>query len=123
VILVAALLFGLVGALVALFAQKIAIVIAGFFMGGYALLWLLQLFSLNPNRLDWLILIIGGIIGAILVQFLFDAASIVLSSLAGASLIAQVTNFSPPVTAILFVILLALNIIVQAQMWRESWFT
>lgn len=123
VILVAALVLGLVGALVAVIAQKIAIVIAGFFMGGYALLWLLQLFSLTPDRLDWLIFIIGGIVGAILVQFLFDAALIVLSALAGATLIAQVTNFSPPVTAVLFVVLLALGIIVQAQMWRESWST
>jgi drug/metabolite transporter (DMT)-like permease len=123
VILVAALVFGLVGALIAVIAQRVAIIIAGFFMGGYALLWLLQLFSLNPDRLDWLIFIVGGIIGAILVQFLFDAALIVLSALAGATLIAQVTNFSPPVTAVLFVVLLVLGIIVQAQMWREGWST
>lgn len=123
VILVAALTLGLVGAVVALIAQKVAVIIAGFFMGGYALIWLLQFLSLNPNGLDWLIFIVGGIIGAILVQFLFEAALIVLSALAGATLIAQVTNFSPPVTAVMFILLLAVGIVVQAQMWREKWVT
>lgn len=123
VILVAALTLGLVGAVVALIAQKVAVVIAGFLMGGYALIWVLQFLSLNPNGLDWLIFIVGGIIGAILVQFLFEAALIVLSSLAGATLIAQVTDFSAPVTAVMFIVLLALGLVIQAQMWREKWVT
>lgn len=119
VILVAALIFGLVGALLALFAQKVAVIIAGFLMGGYTLIWLWQLLSLNLDQLNWLIFIVGGIIGALLVQFLFEAALIVLSSLAGATLIAQATTFSAPVTALLFIVLLVVGLVVQTQMWRE----
>ncbi len=120
-ILAAALIMGFIGALLAMFIQKVAVIIAGFVSCGYALIWLVQLFSLDLDQLlIWLIFIVGGIIGAILVQSLFEVALIVLSSLAGAALITQVTDFNPLVAALLFIGLLVVGIVIQAQMWQEK---
>ncbi len=122
-ILVAALIIGFAGAVLAIFAQKVAVVIAGFVVGGVGLVWLLQWLSLAPDRLEWLIFIIGGLIGAIVIASLFEAALIVLSSLTGAALIVQATNqatnFNALIIALLFIVLLAVGIVVQAQMWKE----
>jgi hypothetical protein len=121
VILVVALVLGLIGALLAIFIQKIAVIIAGFVIGGYGLIWLFLEFSnLGINQWGWLLFIVGGIIGAILAAALFEAALVVLSTLAGALLITQVTNFRPVITAILFIVLMTVGIVVQAQTWRQS---
>jgi hypothetical protein len=119
VILVVALVVGLVGAVLAILVQKIAVTIAGFVMGGYAIIWLLHLFSLNLGQLEWLIGIVGGIIGAILAASLFEAALIVLSSIAGATLIIQATNFNALIAVVLFIVLMTIGIVVQAQMWQQ----
>jgi len=121
VILIIALVVGLVGALLAVFIQKIAVIIAGFLIGGYGLIWLLlQLLNLDFNQWIWLIFFVGGIIGAILVASLFEAALIVLSTLAGTLLIIQVFTFSDLVKAILFIVLITIGIVTQVQMWRGS---
>jgi hypothetical protein len=110
-----ALLVGAIGAIVAIVVQRLAVGIAGFLMGAYALLWLLQEFNPDLGQWEWLALLVGGIIGSILVSSLFDLALILLSSLAGATLIVQVTNFEPLITAVLFFVLLILGIVVQTK--------
>jgi hypothetical protein len=122
-IVVAALVVGLIGAVLAIFAQKVAVIIAGFIIGGIGLLWLLRLFGLDPGPLDWVVFGVGAIIGAIIIASLFEVALIALSSLTGAGLITQVINqafeFNALIVALIFVALLAVGIIVQAQMWDE----
>ncbi|MCX7668852.1 MAG: hypothetical protein N2439_02110, partial [Anaerolineae bacterium] len=61
--LIAALFLALMGALLALFAQKIAISVVGFFAGGWLLLWVLRELMAQPGILAWVAFIIGGIIG------------------------------------------------------------
>jgi hypothetical protein len=117
-ILVAALILGLVGAVVAIFVQTAAVGVAGFLVGGYIVIGLLQRFGLDLSQWGWLILIVGGVIGVILALFLFDAALIILSSLTGASLIVQVTNFSPLVTAAIFIVLVVIGIVIQTTTGR-----
>ncbi len=120
-ILVAALLGGIVGALLAVFVQKIAVLIAGFVVGGWALVWLLGLFNLDLGQWQWLLAIVGGIIGLILAVSLFEAALIVLSVLVGAVLIVQVTNFNALIAALIFLALIVLGIVIQVKTWqRES---
>lgn len=120
-ILVIALAVGLIGALLAILVQKIAVVIAGFIVGGYALTWLLvQLLNLNLEQWDWLLFIVGGILGAILAASLFEATLIVLSSLIGALIIIQVVNFNDLVKAILLIVLMAVGVVIQVQTWRGS---
>jgi hypothetical protein len=120
VILITALVAGGIGALLAILAQKVAAGVAGFLLGGYIATWLLQLFELNLNQWTWLFFIIGGILGIILVLSLLELALIVLSSLAGATLIVQATHFSPLVTGLLFLALLVVGIVIQARTLPEE---
>jgi hypothetical protein len=79
-------LFGGVGALLAVFAQKIAVVAGGFLAGGFALSTLVQ--GMTTSTLpDWVPFIIGGAIGALLLKQLFEWSLIVLTSLLGAIVI------------------------------------
>jgi hypothetical protein len=117
-ILLAAVLLGLVGIVVAVFLQTAAVGLAGFLMRGYALTWLLEQFNLGLSQWGWLIFVIGGIVGVLLAIYLFDAALIILSALAGASLIVQAISLDPWVTVILFVILVVLGILVQTSTRR-----
>ncbi len=119
-ILTAALFLGLAGILVAIFVQTAAVAVAGFLMGGYALSWLFQRFNFDLSQWGWLLFVIGGVLGILLALYLFDAALIILSSLTGATLIVQVTNFSPVVTIILFVVLVVLGIFIQTRTTRAT---
>jgi hypothetical protein len=107
--LFAALIGGLIGLALAAFLQKVAIAGVGFFVGGYAAV---QLFPSNGAGGGQIVFLIGGILAAILAVWLFEGALIVLSSMAGASLIADALHLEP---AYLFVLGLAVvGIAVQA---------
>ncbi len=80
---------GLLAALVAVFAQHIAFGLAGFLAGGYIATYFLLLLNLERGWLPWLAFVLGGITGILLISALLDWALILLSSLAGASLIVQ----------------------------------
>jgi hypothetical protein len=65
--------------------------------------------------------LVGGIIGAFLILAVFDWALIILSALTGASAIAENVSLDRPASALLFVALLVLGIVVQArQLPRET---
>ena len=113
-ILIFALATGIIGALLAVFLQRITIGLAGFLAGGYLTL------GVELARLAWLPLIIGGIVGAMLVVLLFDWALIVLSSLVGASLISQAIPLEPLLGVLLFIGSLFVGIVIQAGMIRAE---
>jgi hypothetical protein len=115
-----ALLLGVAGALLAVFIQKIAVAVAGFGLGSYGMVWLLQLFSLDPGAGMWVAALAGGIGGAILAASLLEAALIALSALVGASLIIRAAEFSPPAALVVFVGLAAVGMLVQAKAWRKD---
>lgn len=110
-----ALVFGIIGALVALFFQTVAIGLGGFAAGTTITAYLTGLtgFAVHP-----LIFFVGGIIGAIVLYVLFDWALIFLSSLVGATLIVQVLNWTPQAEIILYAILIVSGILVQTFLWR-----
>jgi hypothetical protein len=114
-ILIISLAAGGVGAIIAIFFQKAAIVIAGFAAGGYVGLSLFGQFNGLAAQMIWLPYIIGGIIGAVVLYFTFDWALIVLSTLTGASLIVQVVTFSPLVEIALFLVLVIVGMAFQAK--------
>jgi hypothetical protein len=119
VIMVIALGVGMIGALVSIFLQRLVVGIAGFLAGGYVLYTLA--FGLEQEPLAWVAFLVGGIIGAILVMAVFDWALIILSALTGASVIAQNVSLDRPASALVFVVLLVLGVVVQArQLPRES---
>ncbi|MBW2430080.1 MAG: hypothetical protein JRF56_14050 [Deltaproteobacteria bacterium] len=114
-ILILSIAAGAVGAIIAIFFQKTAIVVAGFAAGGHIVLSLSNQFAGLPAQLVWLPYIIGGIIGAIILLFVFDWALIILSTLTGATLIVQMVAFKPWVEIISFLALVIAGMVFQAK--------
>ena len=106
---------GALGAILAIFFQKAAIVIAGFAAGGYIVLTLFDQVARLPAQMAWLPYIIGGIVGAIVLFFVFDWALIVLSTLTGAILIVQMAAFNPGIETALFIALVIAGMVFQAK--------
>ena len=98
-----ALVFGFIGALLAMFLQKIAIAIAGFLAGGKLAMALVAAFFAEGARYPGIAFVVGGIIGAILLLALFDWALIVMSSLVGAYLIGHTIVLPSTGATLLFV--------------------
>jgi hypothetical protein len=115
-----ALVLGLIGALLALFLQKIAIALAGFFAGGKLAVSIAAAFFAQHAQYWGLTFLIGGIIGAILLLVLFDWALIFLSSVVGAHLIQNAISLPPTGTGILFIALVVVGVIVQAASLRRT---
>ena len=115
-----AIVFGFIGALLALFLQKIAIAVAGFLAGGKLAMTLVAAFIAEGARYPGITFIVGGIIGAILLLSLFDWALIVMSAVVGAYLIGHIVTLPPTGATILFVGLAALGIVVQAASLRRT---
>ena len=115
-----ALVFGFIGALLAMFLQKIAIAISGFLAGGKLALALVTAFLVQGANYPGVTFIIGGIIGAILLLSLFDWTLIVLSAVVGAYLICHTIVLPQTGATILFVALAAIGIGVQVAAFRGT---
>jgi hypothetical protein len=115
-----ALLLGLIGALLAIFLQKIAIAIAGFLAGGKLGVAIAAAFFVQHAEYYWLTFLVGGVVGALLLLLLFDWALIVLSSVVGAHLIQTAVVLPATGNAILFVVLVLIGVIVQAGALRRT---
>jgi hypothetical protein len=115
-----ALVFGFIGALLALFLQKIAIAIAGFFAGGKLAVAIAAAFFAQHAQYFGLTFLIGGIIGAILLLVVFDWALIFLSAVVGAHLIQSAIALPPAGAGILFVVLVVIGVLVQAGALRRT---
>jgi hypothetical protein len=118
--LVAGLVIGIIFAVLAIFVESLAIGIAGFLGGGYILLSLAGVFGLDKGILTWIIFIVGGILGAALIAWLFDWALISISALAGSSMIVRALSFNTTTAALIFVILLIIGIAVQGSVLRAE---
>ena len=114
------LVIGLIFALLAIFLQRIAIAIAGFLAGGYILTALAGMLGMDAGASVWIIYVIGGIIGVILVSLLFDWALINLSSLAGASLVVQSLFPQNATGGLIFIVLLIIGILIQGSVLRHE---
>ena len=120
--LIIALVLGLIGALLALFLQKIAIAVLGFLAGGKLAGAIAAAFFVQYAEHSTIIFVIGGIIGAVLLLVLFDWALIVVSSLIGAHLIVYQSAIVLPQSGsiIVFIGLVVIGILVQAASLRRS---
>jgi hypothetical protein len=120
-ILVLALVVGLLGALIAVFLQRLAAGIGGFLAGVYLVFGLFQLFGIaGATLVSWLFAIFGGVIGAVLGVLLFDWAIIILTALSGASLLVELPMIDPPLSFVLFVVAAAVGIVVQFRLMERS---
>ncbi len=119
-----ALLVGAAAAWAAIVVQKLAVVLAGFVVGGYAVHLLLP--RLDPGLDPWrgFLILAGAILGAILILAVFEAALIFLSAMAGAALIVQAAGFdadaNPTLRLLAFVVLLAVGLVVQTGTRKKT---
>jgi len=105
---------GLLGALVAIYVQKLAITLAGFLAGGYILMTLLDASTLHCP--GWISFAIGGLIGAILMIVVFNWTLMVFSSATGAHLIVPALHLHHTMASIIFVVLCVLGVLIQARL-------
>jgi hypothetical protein len=113
-----ALMAGVLGALLAVLLQWLAVGLAGFLAGAYIVISLLHVTGWG-TQMDWLLFLIGGIIGTILIMILFDWALIILSSLAGAGLITGTFHIDHSVKILFFVVLSIVGIVVQSGLTKR----
>ena len=118
--LLIALVLGILGALLALFLQKVAIAVLGFFAGGKLATAIAAAFFVHYAQYSTIIFVIGGIIGAILLLAVFGWALIVVSSFIGAYLIQSAIVLPPTGSTLVFIGLAIIGIFVQAASFRRS---
>src|SRR5213082_3459313 len=118
--LTVAVVLGLIGALLALFLQKVAVAVLGFLAGGKLAGAIAAAFFVHYAQYSTVIFLIGGVVGAILLLALFDWALIVVSSLIGAHLIQSAIVLPASGSTIVFIGLAVLGILVQAASLRGS---
>ena len=117
--LVIAVVFGILGALLAVFIQKIAIAVLGFLAGGKLATAIAAAFFVQHAQYSTIIFVIGGIMGAILLLAVFGWALIVVSSFIGAYLIQSAMVLPPTGLTLVFIGLAILGIFVQAVSFRR----
>ena len=127
IVLGVALLFGIVAALLAIFLQSLAIYVGGFLAGGSFAANALALFIGRGAPTENLFLlgafVVGGIIGVILVALIFDWALIILSSLAGAGMVAAAVTawgFGLGGGGVVFAVLFVAGVLIQASMLSKE---
>jgi hypothetical protein len=108
-----AILAGVVGILLAIFLQRVAIALAGFFAGGSFAVQLLGLHLGQARGGALLVFLIAGVLAAILAVALFDLALVVLSSLAGADLIVEALHPRPVTAKLVLMVLVVVGIAIQ----------
>lgn len=118
--LTVAIVLGIIGGLLALFVQKIAIAVFGFLAGGKLAGAIAAAFFVHYGQYSAVIFVVGGLIGAILLLTLFNWALIVISSLIGAHLIQSAIVLPPAGSTIVFLGLAVVGMVVQAASLRRG---
>lgn len=104
---------GIVGALLAVFAQQLAVGVGGLLFGAYATLWLLQHYGVDLRNWEWVVMLLGGILAAVLALLIFETALVVLSSILGASLVVGATGLEGLPSVVVFAVLVIVGVSVQ----------
>ena len=112
-----ALLSGIIGAVLAVFLQSLAIGVGGFAAGVTITSHLAVLTGFSPTPV---VSIMGGVIGVVLLYLVFDWALIFLSSVAGASLVVQSLHWDNEAEIILYGGMIAAGILFQAALLKSK---
>lgn len=107
---------GFLGAILALILQKIAIAIAGFFVGGHIATMLFATFVVTRAPASTVTFVIGGVIGALLLLMLFDWVLILFSAVAGADLITSNLHLTAKMAGYIFLGLVVVGVLAQAAL-------
>lgn len=111
---------GFLGALLALVVQRVAIAVAGFLASGYIILGLASMAGLVQTQYDWLVFLVGGILGTLLVITVFEWALIILSSLTGAVLLVTTAGIASLNAYLVVLVATLVGILVQAGALTEE---
>jgi hypothetical protein len=117
VLLLIGFLTGCLGAILAIFAQRIAFALAGFYAGSFLTLILSHTFFYSVT--SPFLMLLGGIIGAFLAAWIMDPTLIMLSCLVGAGAIVKALHTGQLMSALLFVLLLSIGIFVQTKLFTR----
>lgn len=113
-------LTGLIGIVIFLMTQKLAIALAGFTVGTYALATVFMAFGLDSTVWAWIAMAVGGIGGGLLAFLVFDLALMVLSSLGGAFMITHALVWDPRLKLVAVASLCALGLVSQTKQYRKA---
>ena len=116
----AGLVMGVIFALLAVFVETLAIGLSGFLGGGYVGLSLAQMLGSPSNAILGIAFVVGGVLGAILIYWLFDWALISISSLAGSSMVVTGLHLRPAVAGTAFLVLLIAGVLIQGFAMRRG---
>lgn len=118
-LLITGVIVGLIGAALAVFLQRGAVLLGGFMAGGTLLTGLIGGLLNAPGQAGWLPFILGGILGAILMSVVFDWALMILSALLGAVLVAayvrQAVGLEQPLGTLLIGGLFIVGFVLQSR--------
>ncbi len=114
-----AVLAGVVGAVLAVLLQRLAVALAGFLVGGWAGLTLWLLLGGVQGLGALLAFLVAGIVAAILAGALFEAALIVVSALIGAVLVAGAAGAGGLAGLLLIVVLAGAGALIQTALGRR----
>ena len=119
--ILAGLVLGIIFALLAIFLESVAIGIAGFLGGGYVLMSIAGMLGLDRGGVEtWIIFVVGGVIGVILVAVLFSWALITISSLAGASMVVAAFGMTTATAGLVFIGLVIAGVLIQGTAMRRE---
>src|SRR4030066_1503944 len=111
---------GIIGGLLAVFLQHLAIAIVGFIVGGYGALQVSGLLGIDAAPNNYMAFIIGGIVGLLLVASVFNWALFLLSSWAGSTLVTEAIGLEATGGLVVFFALFVLGMIIQAGLFRDQ---
>jgi hypothetical protein len=107
-------------AVLALVLQRIMISIAGFIAGGFLGVSLVETLKVEITNWNWVIFILGGLVGILIVKMLFDLSLVIISSFAGATLIIRALNLDGPNGLIILLVLILTGIVLQSFQSRPK---
>ena len=119
-VIIAGLVLGVVFAVLAIFVETTAILLAGFLGGGYVLLTVATQLGIDTGPYTVIAFVVGGIIGLLLIAFLLDWALISISSLAGASMVVGGLRVFQANSNLVFIALVLAGVIIQGSILRRE---
>lgn len=111
----AGVLLGVLAAMLAFFVQRLLLSVSGFLLGLFVSWWLVSAGGLHLGGLELVVVLLSGFLGAFLLQALFGAALVVMSSLVGASLLIEASGVAGPLAILGWFGLALVGILLQTR--------
>jgi len=119
-IVVAGLGVGLLASGLAVFFQKIAVAVAGFLIGGLAVLWWAEQMNWGEPWWVWALGLAAGLLGTYLTRTVFEVALVVLSSVLGATFVLEALQRPTDEISPLLLVLVGAGIVIQFVLGRSK---